>query len=123
MQQPVNRLSELERERAQAQDLLAGAFQELKSLELAMEQQAKKVAEDRGHARRMARSYEDLIHRLWRDKTRAAAARNAGVDARIRLGDESDDDETEDPVDEERHHVRSLATRQSFVNIDKTFVG
>ncbi|MDE3114191.1 MAG: flagellar FliJ family protein [Pseudomonadota bacterium] len=38
-------LSELERERAQAQDQLAGAFQELKSLELAMEQQAKKVAE------------------------------------------------------------------------------
>ena len=38
-------LGELERERAQAQDQLAGAFQELKSLELAMEQQAKKVAE------------------------------------------------------------------------------
>ena len=38
--------------------------------------EAKKVAEDRGHARRMARSYEDLIHRLWRDKARSVAARN-----------------------------------------------
>ena len=38
-------LGELERERAQAQEDLTGAYQELKSLELALEQQAKKVAE------------------------------------------------------------------------------
>jgi len=38
-------LTELERERGQAQEELAGAYQDLKSLELAMEQQAKKVAE------------------------------------------------------------------------------
>lgn len=38
-------LSELERERAQAQGELAGAFQDLKSLELAMEQQVKRTAE------------------------------------------------------------------------------
>lgn len=38
-------LVELERERAQAQDELAGAFQELKSLELAMDQQVKRAAE------------------------------------------------------------------------------
>ncbi len=38
-------LAELERERAQAQEALAGAFQDLKSLELAMEQQAQKAAE------------------------------------------------------------------------------
>ncbi|MDE3116972.1 MAG: flagellar FliJ family protein, partial [Pseudomonadota bacterium] len=38
-------LAELERERAQAQEALGSAFQDLKSLELAMEQQAQKVAE------------------------------------------------------------------------------
>jgi flagellar export protein FliJ len=38
-------LDELERERAQAQELLTGAFQDLKSLELAMEMQAKRAAE------------------------------------------------------------------------------
>lgn len=38
-------LSELEREREQAQGELTGAFQDLKSLELAMEQQAKRAAE------------------------------------------------------------------------------
>lgn len=38
-------LAELERERAQAQGELAGAFQDLKSLELAMEQQEKRTAE------------------------------------------------------------------------------
>ncbi|MBU6471585.1 MAG: flagellar FliJ family protein [Alphaproteobacteria bacterium] len=38
-------LAELERERALAQEDLAGAFQDLKSLELALEQQAKKAAE------------------------------------------------------------------------------
>jgi flagellar export protein FliJ len=38
-------LGELERERAQAQEQLTGAFQELKSLELAMEMQAKRAAE------------------------------------------------------------------------------
>jgi flagellar FliJ protein len=38
-------LRELERERAHAQIELTAAFQDLKSLELAMEQQAKRVAE------------------------------------------------------------------------------
>lgn len=38
-------LAEIERERAQAQGELAGAFQDLKSLELAMEQQEKRTAE------------------------------------------------------------------------------
>lgn len=38
-------LDELERERDQAQNELSGAFQDLKSLELAMEQQAKRNAE------------------------------------------------------------------------------
>lgn len=38
-------LDELERERTQAQSELTAAFQDLKSLELAMEQQAKKAAE------------------------------------------------------------------------------
>lgn len=38
-------LDELERERAQAQDELTNAFQDLKSLELAMELQAKRAAE------------------------------------------------------------------------------
>ena len=38
-------LDELERERAQAQDELTNAFQDLKSLELAMELQVKRAAE------------------------------------------------------------------------------
>jgi flagellar export protein FliJ len=38
-------LAELERERVQAQEDLTGAFQDLKSLELATEQQARKTAE------------------------------------------------------------------------------
>jgi flagellar FliJ protein len=38
-------LGELERERGQAQNELSNAFQDLKSLELAMEQQAKRAAE------------------------------------------------------------------------------
>jgi len=38
-------LNEIERERAQAQEDLNAAFQDLKSLELATEQQAKRVAE------------------------------------------------------------------------------
>ena len=38
-------LGELERERSQAQNELTGAFQELKSLELAMEQQARRASE------------------------------------------------------------------------------
>jgi flagellar FliJ protein len=38
-------LNEIDRERAQCQDALAAAYQELKSLELATEQQAKRVAE------------------------------------------------------------------------------
>jgi flagellar protein FliJ len=38
-------LNEIDRERAQCQDDLAAAYQELKSLELATEQQAKRVAE------------------------------------------------------------------------------
>jgi flagellar export protein FliJ len=38
-------LDELERERTQAQAELTGAFQDLKSLELAIEQQAKRAAE------------------------------------------------------------------------------
>jgi flagellar export protein FliJ len=38
-------LKEIERERAQAQEDLNAAFQDLKSLELAAEQQAKRVAE------------------------------------------------------------------------------
>ena len=38
-------LGELERERGQAQNELTGAFQDLKSLELAMEQQAKRSSE------------------------------------------------------------------------------
>lgn len=42
-------LVELERERAQAQDELAGAFQELKSLELAIDQQVKRAAELEAH--------------------------------------------------------------------------
>ena len=38
-------LNDIERERAQAQDELTAAFQDLKSLELATEQQAKRAAE------------------------------------------------------------------------------
>jgi flagellar export protein FliJ len=38
-------LKEIERERAQAQEELTAAFQDLKSLELATEQQAKRIAE------------------------------------------------------------------------------
>jgi len=33
--------------------------------------EARKVADERGHARRMARGYEDLVHRLWREKTQS----------------------------------------------------
>jgi flagellar export protein FliJ len=40
-----NTLKEIDRERAQCQGELAGAYQDLKSLELATEQQAKRVAE------------------------------------------------------------------------------
>lgn len=36
--------------------------------------EALKLADERGHARRMARGYEDLVHRLWREKRRPAAA-------------------------------------------------
>ncbi len=42
-------LKEIERERAQAQEDLNAAFQDLKSLELATEQQAKRVAEVEAH--------------------------------------------------------------------------
>lgn len=42
-------LTELERERDQAQGELAGAFQDLKSLELAMEQQQKRATEIEAH--------------------------------------------------------------------------
>lgn len=40
-----NTLKEIDRERAQCQGELTGAYQDLKSLELATEQQAKRVAE------------------------------------------------------------------------------
>jgi glycosyltransferase involved in cell wall biosynthesis len=40
--------------------------------------EARKVADERGHARRMARGYEDLVHRLWSEKTRSADASRNG---------------------------------------------
>jgi glycosyltransferase involved in cell wall biosynthesis len=38
--------------------------------------EARKVADERGHARRMARGYEDLVHRLWSEKRSADGSRN-----------------------------------------------
>ncbi|APW58980.1 glycosyltransferase [Paludisphaera borealis] len=40
--------------------------------------EAKKVADERGHARRMARGYEDLVHRLWREKKQSAVGSRNG---------------------------------------------
>ena len=36
-----------------------------------MAEEARGFAEEHGHARLMARRYEDLFHRLWRKKVRA----------------------------------------------------
>lgn len=63
-------LSELERERAAVQLELTGAFQDMKSLELAMEQQLKKLAE--ADARRTQVEFDEmaLVRHLRRQALR-----------------------------------------------------
>ncbi|MGC8537216.1 MAG: flagellar FliJ family protein [Rhizomicrobium sp.] len=63
-------LSELERERAAVQLELTGAFQDMKSLELAMEQQLKKLADAEAHRTQVEFDEVALVRHLRRQALR-----------------------------------------------------
>ncbi|CNW19946.1 Uncharacterised protein [Mycobacterium tuberculosis] len=61
---------------------------------------------------------DDVVHTLRQREPRSAG--RPGENLRVRRDDPADDDYSQRSVNKKRHHARSLAVANSFVNVDRT---